>query len=133
MHSTLESFFLWGWIKFNDFATVNQKKFLLFLLHIDNEAWQEGGQEVNILIIILIPTWGSDTLQMIANTLNQTSFLDPLTSLLSALSKWKAELSATLAQTFPYCSCLLYFLSVCDIQLQALQLGNMKPIRWRRF
>lgn len=128
----LGELFLWGWIQFNDFATVNLKKFLLLLLHTDNEPWQEGGQEVDIFIS-LIPTWGFDTLQMTANTLNQTSFLDPLASLLAALSKCMAEPSATLAQTLLYCSCLLYFLSVHGMQLHNLQIGNMRPIRWKCF
>lgn len=110
----LGELFSWGWIKFNDFATVNLKKFLLFLLHTDNEAWQEGGQEVDIFIM-LIPIWGFDTLQIVANTSNKTSFLDPLTSSLAALFKCKAELSATLPETLPYCTCLLYFLPVHGI------------------
>jgi len=120
---------LWGWIEFQDFATLNLRKFPLFLPRTDNEPSQEGGRELGIFII-LIPTRGFDALQMTANPLNQTSFLHLLPSLLAALSKCKAELSAASAQ--PFCSRLSYFFSACAIQLETLE-RNMKPKRWRLF
>lgn len=66
---------LWYWIKLNDFVTANPKKFLLFLLV--REAYQEGGQDVDIFITLL-PKRGFDTVQLRASSLNQTSPSDPL-------------------------------------------------------